>query len=359
MDAKEFSPWLDEFQASAVEEIQTKFSLLFDQSQGVKATAWQLLKKDELWDQSIKELALVEIEVTGDYSGTAYVAVPIRNAIYMGGKLAMYQEQRMIEMMDAMEIDGNCLDAFGEICNQLIGCFNHTVGGFLEKNVHYKQGKTVWGHEDGTSKAFEIDEEFCVKFLYSLKSEDSEANHFQVIFPAPIINQFLGKDVAWDDVEIGKDGRPLGEGEDDEFGDDEGIDGRLRGLVLLVDVHPFMRYTLKQVLVNAGFQVEEADNKHSAFSRAKRIEPDFIIMDIFAPNLDGIDVVIQIRTTKRISKIPIIMRSSKDDPSYAAKSRLAGANEFVTKSINYQDLIKKIERHLAFERKVRAMMSEE
>lgn len=74
--------------------------------------------------------------------------------------------------------------------------------------------------------------------------------------------------------------------------------------------------------------------------------PDLILMDFFIPELDGFEVVKRIRENPRLKKIPIIAVTSTTDPEELGRVKNSGIDALITKQIESESFIKKIDRIL-------------
>lgn len=78
--------------------------------------------------------------------------------------------------------------------------------------------------------------------------------------------------------------------------------------VLIVDDNPVNRYALARVLAKAGFEVVEAWNAEQVFEAADAA--DAVILDVFIPDLDGIELCRRLRSRSSTAATPIIHISS-------------------------------------------------
>jgi len=74
--------------------------------------------------------------------------------------------------------------------------------------------------------------------------------------------------------------------------------------ILVIDDDPSVLLLFKQFLGNAGYSVELADNGKSGMETMKRQKPDLIITDIMMPEMDGLELLMEIK--KNHSGIPVI-----------------------------------------------------
>lgn len=114
--------------------------------------------------------------------------------------------------------------------------------------------------------------------------------------------------------------------------------------VLICDDEPIIRMSLKNMLMEVGFQeIMECGDGEAAVATALSRLPDIAILDISMPKMDGITATREIR--KKL-KIPIIFLTAAYDPETVKRAKDAGIAAFLTKPLRKQDLWPAIE--LAF-----------
>ncbi len=86
---------------------------------------------------------------------------------------------------------------------------------------------------------------------------------------------------------------------------------------------------LRTWLSKKGFRVIEAENGREAVAAAGRDNPDFIIMDVEMPELDGLNATRQIRAAQS-SHVPIVAVSAYGADQYRALALEAGCDEYVS-----------------------------
>jgi DNA-binding NarL/FixJ family response regulator len=105
---------------------------------------------------------------------------------------------------------------------------------------------------------------------------------------------------------------------------------RPRRRVLIVDDHPSFRRCAHWLLAAEGFEVVgEAEDGATAVSLAGELAPDFVLLDIQLPDVDGFEVVS--RLLERDPGLPIVLVSSRDRAAYGARIEASGARGFVAK----------------------------
>lgn len=109
--------------------------------------------------------------------------------------------------------------------------------------------------------------------------------------------------------------------------------------ILIVDDEEPIRSLLRLTLVREGYTVIEAASGQEAIDLLQQRHVDLIILDVMMPGLDGFDVCRQIRQDNLASSVPILMLSARKDARARQLSREAGANAYLTKPVNTDELL--------------------
>lgn len=112
--------------------------------------------------------------------------------------------------------------------------------------------------------------------------------------------------------------------------------------ILVVDDFDDTRLLLRTWLRRKGFRVVEAENGREAVETAKQQSPDFIIMDIEMPELDGLAATRQLRAMNEFASVPIVAVSAYGADQYRAQALEAGCNEYVSTPFDPDELEKLI-----------------
>lgn len=110
--------------------------------------------------------------------------------------------------------------------------------------------------------------------------------------------------------------------------------------ILVVDDESRMRKLVKDFLVRAGYQVLEAADGEEAvdvFFSTKGI--DLLVLDVMMPKMDGWEVVREIR---KVSKVPIIMLTAKDQEQDELQGFELGVDEYISKPFSPKILVARI-----------------
>ena len=117
-----------------------------------------------------------------------------------------------------------------------------------------------------------------------------------------------------------------------------------RATVLVVEDFEDNRFMMRRLLEMSGYQVVEAVNGRQAVEKAESERPDIILMDLSLPLLDGLAATRQIRQQDGQSKVPIVAVSAHDSADFHAEALAAGCNEYVTKPIDFDQLVQLLSR---------------
>lgn len=114
--------------------------------------------------------------------------------------------------------------------------------------------------------------------------------------------------------------------------------------ILFVDDDDALRILVKSQLIMEGYNVDVADDGDTALEMLKDNIYDLILLDIRMPRLNGIETLKQIRAQNIKSRI--IMLTAVTELNTAIQSVKLGANDYLTKPYNLEDLISCINRVL-------------
>jgi two-component system KDP operon response regulator KdpE len=109
--------------------------------------------------------------------------------------------------------------------------------------------------------------------------------------------------------------------------------------ILIVDDEPAIQRFLATVLGNEGFCLHHAETGHLALAAAVTTKPDIILLDLGLPDMDGREVIKQIR---QWSHVPIIILSVRDREDDKVGALDAGADDYLTKPFGVGELLARI-----------------
>jgi DNA-binding response OmpR family regulator len=112
-----------------------------------------------------------------------------------------------------------------------------------------------------------------------------------------------------------------------------------RTKILLVDDDPNIRQLVGLYLTREGFEVQEAERGDEALKAFRASAPNLILLDIMLPGMDGWQVC---REVRKVSNIPIIMLTAKDETFDKVLGRELGADDYIAKPFEPKELVARI-----------------
>jgi diguanylate cyclase (GGDEF)-like protein len=106
-------------------------------------------------------------------------------------------------------------------------------------------------------------------------------------------------------------------------------------LALVVDDDFSLRLSMRAALIKAGFDVLEAGSGREALDMFQSDKPDLILLDVIMPEMDGFETCTRIRKMPSGNYVQILMVTGLDDVESIELAFEAGANDFVSKPLNW------------------------
>lgn len=113
----------------------------------------------------------------------------------------------------------------------------------------------------------------------------------------------------------------------------------LKTRILIVDDESSIRKFLRPSLENEGFDVVEAETGKQALQLAIEKKPELIILDHGLPDLNGIEVLTNLREW---SKVPILFLTVRDRDEDKVAALDCGADDYITKPFSVQELLARV-----------------
>ena len=113
-------------------------------------------------------------------------------------------------------------------------------------------------------------------------------------------------------------------------------------LVLLVDDDPIFS-RIATMGLSGHYRVELARDGNEAVARARSLQPDVIIMDVFMPNRDGLDALRELQSRPETENIPVILLSSRPELPERIRPAELGAADFVAKPLPPSVLLARVQ----------------
>jgi CheY-like chemotaxis protein len=110
-------------------------------------------------------------------------------------------------------------------------------------------------------------------------------------------------------------------------------------LVLVADDEPRITKLVAIALSEEGFRVVTANGGEQALQKAEEVRPDIVLLDIVMPDLDGIEVMRQLRERR---PVPVILLTAKGSTADKAKGLDLGADDYIAKPFHPDELAARV-----------------
>ena len=116
--------------------------------------------------------------------------------------------------------------------------------------------------------------------------------------------------------------------------------------ILVVDDIATNAMLLKAVLGRAKYRIVTATGGHEALEQVEREKPDLVLLDIMMPDMDGYEVMRRLRADPRWEDLPVIFLTALNNTRDIVKGFKLGANDYVSKPFNHEELITRVAHHI-------------
>jgi two-component system KDP operon response regulator KdpE len=115
------------------------------------------------------------------------------------------------------------------------------------------------------------------------------------------------------------------------------------GHIVLVEDDKQIRRFLRMTLESEGMRVTEAETAKQGLTEVIARHPDLVILDLGLPDMDGIEVIRQLRSW---STVPILILSARSEEVQKVKALDSGADDYLTKPFGVPEMMARIRVHL-------------
>ncbi|MEK7375678.1 MAG: response regulator [Candidatus Margulisiibacteriota bacterium] len=119
----------------------------------------------------------------------------------------------------------------------------------------------------------------------------------------------------------------------------------MKNILIVEDVEDHLEI-VKLILEQHNYSILTATNGKEGLLSVQKNKPSLIILDVMLPEMNGYEVCKAIRNDESIKGTPVIMLSVRSNQEDIEAGYASGANEYMTKPFNLEELIKKVKKHL-------------
>ncbi|MEW6178900.1 MAG: response regulator [Chloroflexota bacterium] len=117
--------------------------------------------------------------------------------------------------------------------------------------------------------------------------------------------------------------------------------------LLIVEDDVDISNMLRIYFSSQGYDVDIAPRGSDALEKTRQVMPHLLILDIMLPDIDGYEVCRVLRTNTRTSHIPVLFLTQKDERSDKLKGLELGADDYITKPFDIEELKLRVQNALA------------
>jgi two-component system, cell cycle response regulator DivK len=116
--------------------------------------------------------------------------------------------------------------------------------------------------------------------------------------------------------------------------------------ILVVEDQPDNRQIIRDMLAGTDYEITEAEDGQQALAAVAKQQPQLILMSVQLPNMDGYEVVRQIKADPALRSIPIIAVTSHALNGEEQTARAAGCDDYVPEPYSPRQLLTKIRQYM-------------
>ncbi|HEY1872894.1 MAG TPA: sigma-54 dependent transcriptional regulator [Steroidobacteraceae bacterium] len=120
-----------------------------------------------------------------------------------------------------------------------------------------------------------------------------------------------------------------------------------RHSILVVDDTPANIGFLLETLTKGGYRVRVAPDGESALEQLQYSPPDLVLLDVMMPGIDGFETCRRLRQLPNLDQLPVIFMTALSDVEDKVRAFAAGADDYVTKPFQYEEVLARVRVHLA------------
>ncbi|MBE0564431.1 MAG: response regulator [Krumholzibacteria bacterium] len=123
--------------------------------------------------------------------------------------------------------------------------------------------------------------------------------------------------------------------------------------ILVADDEPHIRRILQFLLEQEGFDVHLVADGEEAWKAVTSYQPDLVLLDVMMPRMDGFSVLEIVRAGFETSRLPVILLTAKGEVDDRVRGLKGGANDYVIKPFNQDELLLRVKNLLEATRRER------
>ncbi len=120
--------------------------------------------------------------------------------------------------------------------------------------------------------------------------------------------------------------------------------------VLIAEDEPGILASLNFILKREGLSVKSVTDGRAALEMLSKLKPKLLVLDVMLPIKSGFEVLKQLRATKNIKNLPVLILTAKGQKQDKIQALELGANAFITKPYANADVVNAVKQLLEIEK---------
>ena len=116
----------------------------------------------------------------------------------------------------------------------------------------------------------------------------------------------------------------------------------IKAQILVVEDQAATADLILEVLKGEGYEAQTVDSLTKARARLKKQPPELLLLDRNLPDGDGVDLLAEIRDDEKLQTLPVIILTAKKDLADKVAGLRAGADDYVAKPFNTEELVARV-----------------
>ena len=116
--------------------------------------------------------------------------------------------------------------------------------------------------------------------------------------------------------------------------------------ILIIDDEPDILRAAKVRLMSFGYEVITASDGSDIVNLVQKNMPDLILLDLRLPHMDGDKICVILKADDKLKTIPVIIFTASSDPTTSKKVKDSGAEGYLIKPFDTEDLLQTIKKFL-------------
>jgi len=125
--------------------------------------------------------------------------------------------------------------------------------------------------------------------------------------------------------------------------------------IMIVDDNPANLKLLEDMLLREGHEVRSFPSGRLALAAAMKKSPDLILLDVSMPEMNGYEVCERLKSTEKLSDIPVIFLSALNETADKVQAFRCGAADYISKPFQFEEVHARVETHLKLHELQRAL----